>query len=107
MDCVNFEDGGTVFAIGSEEGILYMRIDWEESPRTFNCHKCIHDVKFSSDCFYLIAAVNDYHIYSFVQSNNSFFVMPPKKIQFEGEIPVSIDLVDDNKSFLVGTSIRN
>jgi len=33
--------------------------------------------------------------------------MPPKKIQFEGEIPVSIDLVDDNKSFLVGTSIRN
>ena len=107
MDCVNFEDGGTVFVIGSEGGTLYLRIDWEESPRTYNCQKTIHDVKFSSDCYFLIAAVDDSHVYVFVQSNNSFFPMHPKKIQFEGEIPISIDLVDDNKSFLVGTSTRN
>lgn len=30
MDCINFEDGGTVFAIGCEGGKIYMRIDWEE-----------------------------------------------------------------------------
>ena len=107
MDCVNFEDGGTVFVIGTEGGILYMRIDWEESPRTYNCQKTIHDVKFSSDCFYLIAAVDDSHVYVFIQNNNSYFTMQPKKIQFEGEIPISIDMLDDNKNFLIGTNIRN
>jgi WD40 repeat protein len=30
----------------------------------------------------------------------------PKKIPFQEEIPLSIDFVDDNKSFLVGTSSR-
>lgn len=32
MDCVNFEDGGTVFVIGcaGTPSKLVMRIDWEE-----------------------------------------------------------------------------
>jgi hypothetical protein len=30
MDCVNFEDGGTVFIIGCKSGKLLTRIDWEE-----------------------------------------------------------------------------
>ena len=33
MDCINFEDGGTVFALGTIGGKIYLRIDWEESPR--------------------------------------------------------------------------
>lgn len=30
--------------------------------------------------------------------------MTPKKIHFEGEIPVSLDFVDDCKAFIVGTT---
>lgn len=59
MDCVNFEDGGTVFAIGCDNGQIYMRIDWEESPKSYDCKKMILDLKFSSDTFYLIAACSD------------------------------------------------
>jgi len=37
MDCINFEDGGTVFALGTISGKVYLRIDWEESPRWYDC----------------------------------------------------------------------
>jgi len=33
--------------------------------------------------------------------------MHPKKIQFEGEIPISINVLDDNKHMLVGTNLKN
>jgi hypothetical protein len=33
MDCVNTDDGGTFFIIGCENGKLFLRVDWEESPR--------------------------------------------------------------------------
>jgi len=65
MDCVNFDDGGTVFAIGCENGQLFLRIDWEESPRQYDCTKYIHDVKFSSDTFYLIVACDNSLVYLF------------------------------------------
>jgi len=32
MDCINSDDGGSVFAVGCENGMIYMRIDLEESP---------------------------------------------------------------------------
>ena len=65
MDCVNFEDGGTVFAIGCSNGKLFLRIDWEESPRSYLCGKTIHDVKFSTDTFYLIVAYDNSYVYVF------------------------------------------
>lgn len=44
MDCINFEDGGAVFALGTISGkgnkllyIVYLRLDWEESPRWYDC----------------------------------------------------------------------
>ncbi len=80
MDCVNFEDGGTVFIIGCQGGKLLTRIDWEEQPRQYPLSKAVHDVKFSSDCYYLIAACEDSNIYVFTQSNNSYFTLHPKKI---------------------------
>ena len=33
--------------------------------------------------------------------------MTPKKIHFEGEIPVCLDFVDDCKAFIVGTTMKN
>ncbi len=65
------------------------------------------DIKFSSDTQHLVAACEDSYIYIFTLNNNSYLQMPPKKLRFEHEIPISIDFVDDNKSFLVGTSERN
>ncbi|EGR29518.1 PH domain protein [Ichthyophthirius multifiliis] len=106
MDCVNFEDGGTVFAVGCNNGHIYMRIDWEESPRSYDCKQMIMDLKFSSDTYYLIAACQDCQVYLFSLSNNSYFQVNPKKLQLE-EVPISIDFLDDNKSFLIGTNMRN
>ena len=80
LDCVNFEDGGTVFAVGCTNGKIFMRIDWEESPRTYDCENHIHDVKFSSDTYYLIAACDDSHVFVFTLNNNSYFSVHPKKI---------------------------
>jgi len=65
MDCVNFEDGGTAFVIGCENGKLFTRIDWEESLTEYNIEKTIHDVKFSGDNKYLVAAADDGKIYVF------------------------------------------
>ncbi|KRX11109.1 WD40-repeat-containing domain [Pseudocohnilembus persalinus] len=109
MDCVNFEDGGTVFVFGTAgtPAKLIMRIDWEEQPRTLEIAQTVHDVKFSSDTYYLIACCNDYCIYLYQHNQNHYFNVLPKKIQLDNEIPISIDFVDDNKSFLVGTSVRN
>lgn len=107
MDCVNFEDGGTAFAVGCENGRIFIRIDWEESPRSFDCQKKIHDIKFSSDTFYLIVACDNSNVFIFVLNNSSYFTVHPKKVLFQHEVPISLDFVDDNKSFLVGTSTRN
>jgi hypothetical protein len=43
MDCVNFEDGGTVFAVGCNNGHIYMRIDWylKFIYKQFNINKLI------------------------------------------------------------------
>jgi hypothetical protein len=54
LDSHNFEDGGrysflntfsliyfigTVFAIGCANGKIFLRIDWEEYPRCYECSK--------------------------------------------------------------------
>jgi microtubule-associated protein-like 5 len=82
MDCVNFEDGGTAFAVGCENGRIFIRIDWEESPRSFDCQKKIHDIKFSSDTFYLIVACDNSNVFIFVLNNSSYFTVHPKKVLF-------------------------
>jgi hypothetical protein len=42
----------------------------------------------------------------FFYSNNSYFQTPPKKLPFAGEIPISLDFVDDCKAFIAGTSTK-
>lgn len=107
IDSINFEDGGTVFALGTNKGKIYLRIDWEESPRQYDCKQQINDLKFSSDTSCLVAAANDAFVYVFFLNNNSYFQMAPKKIHFEGEIPICLDFVDDCKAFIVGTTMKN
>ena len=79
MDCINFEDGGTVFAVGCANGKIFLRIDWEEYPKCHECGKQIFDLKFSSDGLYLIAASENGNIYVFVLNNNHYFQLPPKR----------------------------
>ena len=107
MDCINFEDGGTVFALGTISGKVYLRIDWEESPRWYDCKHQINDLKFSSDTACLVCAVNDAFVYVFFLNNSSYFQTAPKKIHFEGELPICLDFVDDCKAFIVGTTMKN
>lgn len=37
MDCINMEDGGTVLALGTVKGRVFLRIDWELNPRWYEC----------------------------------------------------------------------
>jgi hypothetical protein len=46
-------------------------------------------------------------VYIFFLNNNSYFQVTPKKIHFEGELPISLYFVDDCKQFIVGTSMKN
>ena len=73
MDCVNLEDGGIVFGFGTVNGKVFLRLDWEESPRYYECAKPILDCKFSTDSYYFIVACEDNHIYVFTLNNNSYF----------------------------------
>lgn len=73
LDCVSFEDGGTVFAIGCENGKIFLRIDWEEFPKNYECGVKIHHLKFSSDSLYLVAACDDGHVYVFVLNKGNYF----------------------------------
>ena len=54
-----------------------------------------------------MCAANDAFVYVFFLNNNCYFQMTPKKIHFEGEIPVCLDFVDDCKAFIVGTTMKN
>lgn len=42
--------------------------------------------------------------YVFKFCDNSFFNIPPFKIRFNNEVPISISFTDDNLSFIVGTN---
>ena len=35
IDCLCDGSGGTIFAIGCQNGKIFLRIDWEEYPRFF------------------------------------------------------------------------
>ena len=76
-------------------------------PRNFDCGRNIFDIKFSSDGYYLAAAAEDSYVYIFVNTNNSYFTYPPKKLHFENECVVSLGFNDDDKAILVTTSHRN
>lgn len=107
MDCVSFEDSGTVFALGTTSGKVFVKMDWEEAARWYeHCKGQINDLKFSSDTSCLVCAANDSFVYVFFQSNGSYFEAPPKKLDFEGEVPVCLDFVDDCKAFIAGTSLK-
>lgn len=67
----------------------------------------MNDLKFSPSADILVCAVNDAFVYVFSFASNTFFQAAPKKIHFEAELPISLDFVDDNKAFIVGTTNKN
>lgn len=46
-------------------------------------------------------------VFIFVLMDNSYFNKKPKKIEFEGECPISVNFSDDNKMILLGTSQKH
>lgn len=107
MDSLAYEDGGIIFAFGSAKGRIMLRIDWEEIPKIFNLEKAVTDIKFSSDAAYLIVACENQKLYVFNYNNNSYFQFAPKELNFDQEIPVSINFCDDNRVMIIGTNTRN
>ncbi len=65
IDSANSEEGGIVFAIGTEQGKVILRYDWEEFPKKFETQKPINCVKFSNDGSILVAASADHNLYIF------------------------------------------
>lgn len=65
MDNVGSEEGGVVFAIGTAQGKIILRYDWEEYPKKFECQKPINCVKFSHDGVVLAATSGDSSLYIF------------------------------------------
>jgi len=55
----------------------------------------------------MIVVSEDGFAYVFKFCDNSFFKIPPLKIRFDNEIPISITFTDDNQSFIIGTSQKN
>ena len=50
VSCLPLEEGGFKVAVGTANGFLAVRQDWEEEPRRKECgEKVIHDVKFSKN----------------------------------------------------------
>jgi hypothetical protein len=78
IDCLNLEEGGTVFAIGCKNGKIFLRIDWEEYPKYYVTGNEILDIKFSQDGMYLAAVSMDQIIYIFMINDQNYFLTPPK-----------------------------
>ncbi|EGR31153.1 hypothetical protein IMG5_116830 [Ichthyophthirius multifiliis] len=119
IDCINSEKHGNIFAIGFEEGqvcIRYQQKQIEEiwiKPQKNQRQRekvRINDVKFSSDGNYLVVGGQDSYIYilSFSNSQNGTFLQQEVKedLKLENEEAVSIEFVDDNKSFLICSNQR-
>ena len=107
MDCLSTEDGGIIFAFGTEKGKIVLRYDWEEFPKSFQCGKKILDIKFSPNCSHIVATSENQFIYIFRFSNGSYFEFPHKEIYLDKEIPISINFSFDFKSVIIGTNKKN
>ncbi len=69
IDCLCDGDGGTIFAIGCQNGKIFLRIDWEEYPKFFEAGSQIFDLKFSTDGQYLAAVCENKNVYVFQNYN--------------------------------------
>lgn len=107
MDCRCSENGIVYFVLGCQSGKLYIRVDWEETPRCYDCSSAIINIRLAYDCSFLLVCTADSHIYVFSNFNNSFVSQTPRKIHFENEAPKTVNFSDDSKSFIVAMDSRN
>lgn len=82
-------------------------MDWEETPRCYDCQAEILEVRLAFDSSWLLACTVDSQLYVFTNSNNSFVCQAPRKVHFENECPISMEFCDDNKSFIVCMDSQN
>ena len=65
---------------GCQSGRLYIRIDWEDNPKFYDCGTEILDAKISKDCSYLLVATKNNYLLFFAQVNKVF--TSPRKLLF-------------------------
>lgn len=65
LDVVSNREGGLSFAVGTREGKVKLRIDWEENPKCFSADKEILAVRFSEKGDKLIVASENLFLYVF------------------------------------------
>ena len=104
LDYLSFPDGGIIFAFGTQNAKIIIRIDWEESPSFYQCTDAITAIKFSSDGYYMIATCINGHCYVFTFTNGGYFQYSPKEFVFDSESPADINLSDDNKMIILSGS---
>lgn len=113
IDCLACSNGDFVIAVGTATGQIIMIINWVESSRMFSCQSEITFIKFSPKGFYLIVGSKNGHIYRFKFEKDSFFpekaefLEESSKIQFEREIPMSLNFCLDFNIGVVETDALN
>lgn len=96
-------DKNIIFGVGLKNGQIYIRYDWEVYFKSFNCEDKVTCLKFSPNGIFLIAGSAQYLIYIFNFAHGTIFEYNPKEVQFQNEIPLSINFSQDSRCFIVGT----
>lgn len=107
IDCSTCANGAVAFVFGCHSGKLFIRLDWEETPKCYDCSSEIVWVRLAYDCSYLLVGTRDCQLLVFSNMNGNFVGQAPRKIHFEGECPRSLEFSDDNKSFVVCMDSHN
>ena len=73
IDCISLEDGGFIAVVGTDEGKVAIRQDWEELTRRNECgNSAILDVQFSKTGTLIAAASQDQNIYLIEFKENEY-----------------------------------
>lgn len=81
LDAVYSDEGIVYIICACKSGEVYIRIDWSDEPKYYNCGSEIVDAKISKDCSYLLVATSNNYLLFFAQLNSTF--TSPRKLLFE------------------------
>jgi WD40 repeat protein len=71
--CISLEDGGFIAAVGTDEGKIAIRQDWEELTRRNECGSSqILDIQFSKTGTLIAAASQDQSVYLLEFKDNEY-----------------------------------
>lgn len=111
MDVCSSAKGGCLIVASTERNRIYMRVDWEEVEKQYECAKTINDLKMIGHGSTVLAACEDRYLYVLTNNSRNYF-SNSKRIDLESSTPRSIFVMeqkvlvatDDNKTFLVSLS---